>query len=242
MTASADRRGWGKGWPQDNSAKMVQITAKVSRVKLLVHREVAPILQYCIDTIEARGHLFDYGPKDVDDDWGYANRPIAGTKIPSNHSWGLAIDLDATEYPQGQRKRRPPQWVDEIFAKYRFDNGSPWANPDPMHYEFNGTPADARWLVASLAAHSIEGTPPPVPPSAPLAVPAPPTPVQPLEEPMLVRNSNDGQVWMLWTDGSRQGVPNPEYAAVLVDAYGPPKEIANQRAWDVLMAFHRPRT
>ena len=50
-----------------------------------------------------------------------------------------------------------------MFAKYRFDNGAPWSNPDPMHYEFNGTPADARYLVASLAAHSIDRTPPPMP-------------------------------------------------------------------------------
>ena len=207
MTVSADRRGWGPGWPHDNSAKMTTIRAERSGVTLLVHREVAPILKFCIDTIEARGHLFDYGPKDVNDDWGYANRPIRGTSVPSNHSWGLAVDLDATKYPQGQRAKRPPQWVDDIFAKYRFDNGAPWRNPDPMHYEFNGTPADARFLVASLAGHAIDATPAPLPPSVPARPPLTPPPyIAPQEADVKVyalTYPNRVEYWLLYADGWR---------------------------------------
>lgn len=237
MTVSADRRGWGRGWPQNNSSKMVTIRAKKSGVTLAVHREVAPILQFCIDTIEARGHLFDYGPKDVNDDWGYANRPIRGTSIPSNHSWGLAVDLDAQQYPQGQRKRRPPQWVDDVFAKYRFDNGAPWSNPDPMHYEFNGSPADARFLVASLAGHAIEQTPAPMPPSAPPIVlrPTPPPftgtlPPVPQEDDMKLyelRFSNRIETWIAYADGMRTNLSGAldggaADIAALSKAFGPP--------------------
>lgn len=249
MTVSADRRGWGRGWPQNNSAKMVTVRAARSGIALSVHREIAPILQFCIDTIEARGHLFDYGPTDVNDDWGYANRPIRGTSIPSNHSWGLAVDLDAQVWTQGQRTRRPPQWVDDIFAKYRFDNGAPWSNPDPMHYEFNGTPADARFLVASLAGHAVEKTPAPMPPSAPAEKPVPPpyfgSPA-PLttsmkEKPMLVRNTTgnawNGEVWLLWPNKTRELLP-AAYVAVAQKLYGPPIDFTNQTEWDTALSIY----
>lgn len=164
---SADRRGWGPGWPHNNADKCVVIKSKLSGTTLWVRREIAPLVKFAIDEVEARGYLYDHGPTDPLDDWSFVNRPIRGTNIASNHSWGLAFDLDATLYPQGQTKRRPPQWVDDIWRKYRFDNGAPWKNSDPMHYEFNGTPADAAFLVASLAAHHINNTEPPMPPSAP---------------------------------------------------------------------------
>lgn len=169
MTTRADRRGWGPGWPVGvPPSKLRTITSKISKTVLTVHEEIAPLVKFAIDEVEARGYLYDYGPSDPLDDWSYVNRPIQGTSIPSNHSWGLAIDLDARKYPQGQRKVRPPQWVDDIWFKYGFNNGAPWANPDPMHYEFAGTPVDARFLVASLTAHYIQNTEPPMPPSAPI--------------------------------------------------------------------------
>ena len=248
MTISADRRGWGRGWPQNNSSKMVTIRAKKSGVTLAVHKAVAPILQFCIDTVEERGYLFDYGPKDVNDDWGYANRPIGNTSIPSNHSWGLAVDLDAQQYPQGQRKRRPPQWVDDVFAKYRFDNGAPWSNPDPMHYEFNGTPADARFLVASLAGHAIAETPAPTPPSAPpLKPPTPPpyfgpkpTVTRPDEENPMLRElrwpnrKQPSEMWMFWPNRTRTGVPNPQYRDAYIAEFGPPVVTDDDWRSDVL--------
>jgi len=183
MAARADRRGWGPGWPRCNSSKWVTVTASISGTTLLVHREVAPIVKWLLDQTEALGYLFDHGPKDPTDDWGAVCRRIAGTSEPSNHSWGLAMDLDATLYPQGQRTRRLPQWVMSLWLKYGFDNGVYWSNPDPMHMEFNGTPADARFLVASLAAHAIEVTQPPLPPSAPKPPPVfiPPSLMNPLE-------------------------------------------------------------
>lgn len=199
MTSRADRRGWGPGWPTNNAAKCTTITAARSGVSLMVRREIAPLVKFCIDEVERRGYLYDFGPKDPTDDWSFNNRPIRGTSIPSNHSWGLAIDLDARKYPQGQRKSRPPQWVDDIWFKYGFDNGAPWANPDPMHYEFNGTPADAAFLVASLAAHHVEQTPAPMPPSAP-------APIADQEDAMSIVNlaySNRTERWLVLPDRGR---------------------------------------
>lgn len=222
----ADTRGWGRGWPQNNSAKMRTVRAFRSGVALSVHREIAPIVEFVLNEVERRGYLYDHGPKDVNDDWGYANRPIAGTSIPSNHSWGLAVDLDAQEYPQGQRKRRPPQWVDDIWRKYGFQNGVYWANPDPMHYEFMGTPSDARFLVASLAGHSIENTPPPMPPSAP----AP----RPQEDEMkeLVQDPG-GAVWLVsgvWRTHVRSMA-----AVKALRTQGVPYRVASGAEWAVVV-------
>jgi hypothetical protein len=165
----ASSRGWGRGWPQNNAAKCTTVVSSLSRTAFMVRREVAPILKWLIDEVERRGFLIDHGPRDVNDDWSFNNRPIAGTRIPSNHSWGLAVDINAQDYPQGQRSKRPPQWVIDLFQKYSWHNGVDWSNPDPMHFEFMGTPAEARWLVSALAAHHIEQTPPPVPASADVA-------------------------------------------------------------------------
>lgn len=166
MTAPANLRGWGQGWPVDRSADMQWVRASRSGAKWQVHREIAPIVEYLVNEVERRGYLFDHGPDDVDDEWGYNNRPIRGKRVPSNHSWGLAIDVDAQEYPFGVR-RNPPQWIIDLFDAYLFDHGGAWRKPDGMHFEFRGTPREARWLVAALAAHHLQGTPPARPSTVP---------------------------------------------------------------------------
>lgn len=171
MTAPASARGWGPGWPHNNASKCVEVQAGHSGVRLLVRAEIAPLVKYGLDEVESRGYLYDYGPKDVNDDWGYSNRPIAGTSVPSNHSWGLAIDLDAQDYPQGQTKVHPPQWIMDIWSFLGFDNGVVWSHPDPMHYEYRGTPADAHFMVSALAARAQQGTVPTFPTRTPLGIP-----------------------------------------------------------------------
>jgi hypothetical protein len=173
MTTPANLRGWGQGWPVDRSDDMVTVRTERSRTSFTVHRDIGPLVKWLCDEVERRGYLIDHGPGDENDDWSYVNRAIRGRNVPSNHSWGLAIDIDATQYPLGSTKRLP-QWIVDLFKKYGFDYGGDWrTRPDPMHFEFNGWPREARWLVASLAGHSIAQTPPPVPPSAPRP-PAPP--------------------------------------------------------------------
>lgn len=172
MTLPANLRGWGQGWPRDRSDDMRRVTATRSGADFDVHYEIAPLIKFLIDEVERRGYLIDHGAADVDDDWSYANRAIRGRNTPSNHSWGLAIDIDAQEYGLGSY-RRLPQWVVDLFEAYGFDYGGDWSGrKDPMHFEFNGWPSQARWLVASLAGHHIDNTPAPVPPS----VPPPPAP------------------------------------------------------------------
>jgi len=169
MTISASLRGWGSGWPIDRSASMKNVKTKYGQV-IPVHREVAPIVQFLVDETERRGYLI-HKPGDIRDDWGYSNRPIGGTKKPSNHSYGLAVDIDAVKYPQGQRSKRPPQWMIDLWAKYGFEWGGAWkTNPDPMHFEFAGSITEAKHMVAMLAASFVEQKPVPIPQAAPAPV------------------------------------------------------------------------
>lgn len=173
MAYAANLRGWGQGYPTDRRADMDTVRAAISGTKFTVHRDIAPIVKYLIDEVERRGYLIDHGPDDVDDDWSYANRAIRGSTRPSNHSWGLALDINAQDFPLGSSKRLP-QWIVDLFTDLHFEYGGDWkGRKDPMHFEFAGSRSQAQWIVASLAGHSVEGSKPPVPPTVP---PPPPTP------------------------------------------------------------------
>ena len=209
MTLNASLRGWGNGWPVDRSASMRNVKTKSGQV-LPVHREIAPIVQFLVDETERRGYLI-HKPGDVRDDWGYSNRPIAGTSKPSNHSWGLAVDIDATKYPQGRRSKRPPQWVVDLWAMYGFEWGGTWkSNPDPMHFEFAGSVTEAKHMVAMLAASHIEAKPVPLPQATPAPVPDPvPDPVL-LEDDMpylLEQKKNAPEVDAYWLIDGPVAVP-----------------------------------
>lgn len=164
MSIPAQLRGWGAGWPTNRAGDMATVRTMNGQT-LRVHKVIAPLVQFLIDEVERRGYLI-HQPGDTPDDWGYANRNIAGTKSPSNHSWGLAIDIDATRYPMGTH-RNPPRWIVDLFEAYGFEWGGDWKRPDPMHFEFRGSIDEARFLVASLAAGHLVGKPAPIPHTIP---------------------------------------------------------------------------
>jgi len=170
MTAPANLRGWGQGWPVNRSGDMATVRAARSGTSFTVHELIAPIIKYLIDETERRGYLLDHGHGDQNDDWSYANRPIRGKRTPSNHSWGLAVDIDATQFPMGSKKRLP-QWIVDLWKAHGFDYGGDWkGRADPMHFEFNGWPSDARRIaaqVAGLIPSDPTSTPPPYTPPAP---------------------------------------------------------------------------
>lgn len=165
--SAASSRGWGRGWPTSRAKEMVWVKAP-SGAKWQVHRDVAAILQTIVNQAEARGYIFDHGKGDVDDDWGYNNRPIAGTRVPSNHSWGLAVDIDAQQYPQGQNRKRPPQWLINLFGQYKWEWGGLWSYEDPMHFEFMGTRTQAQQMSAMILKNAGQVPPPVVVQPAPL--------------------------------------------------------------------------
>jgi len=94
--------------------------------------------------------------------WGFACRAISGTSTASNHSWGLAVDLNAprnpyasadwhrhnassrnSTFPFGLRIvcDMPEPMISE-WERAGFTWGGRYRNrPDPMHFDFGGTPA-----------------------------------------------------------------------------------------------------
>jgi peptidoglycan hydrolase-like protein with peptidoglycan-binding domain len=139
------------------------VTATIRGVRLPVRREIAPLVAGLVKELaEARNKAFN-----PDWCWGYANRAISGTSTPSNHSWGLAVDLDAPEnpylaaathraahslrktYPGGRVLRSTmPMKAEAIGERWGFRWGGVYTTkPDPMHFEFIGSTSDARTLV-----------------------------------------------------------------------------------------------
>lgn len=135
-----------------------------------VHQLVAPIVDHLLRWLEAhRGRALD-----KDGNWGLAVRPIRGRETAayagvvdawSNHSGGLAVDVEAPRNPMGVTGRGdfPPGWLEECH-RYGFawgagvPDGDYLDRPDRMHVEFIGTPAQAREYLAQLAGASSSTT------------------------------------------------------------------------------------
>ena len=188
MTAAS--RGWGPGWPNCQWSNFVTLT-RADDLRLPVHRGVADLVGLMVDLTEAgTGYDIKAGQS-----WGAACRAISGTSTPSNHSWGLAVDVNAPSNPyasaawhrRNARGTRPfglaivcdiPQKAVELWEGHGFRWGGRYVSkPDPMHFEFMGTPAQAAQYAANLRAFlSAAGSPAPKPPAPPK--PKPPASTQ----------------------------------------------------------------
>jgi hypothetical protein len=160
---------WGPGWPNCSTSKMVTVViheGTESETRLGVRKEIGPLVVGLVRDIEkARDGWVTKGWC-----WGVACRAISGTNTPSNHSWGLAVDLDAPQNPymaasshaaehplrkkfsNGKMLRSTmPKNASEIAAKWGFRWGGDYTTkPDPMHFEFLGSVDDAKARVAKL--------------------------------------------------------------------------------------------
>ena len=134
------------------------VVAPRSRVGVSVHRRIARLVGLLFAETERRGYLLRPGQC-----WGYACRAIAGTAVASNHSWGLAVDINSLANPyQFPRRTDQPTWMPLLWNRYGFawggnynDNGR-LGKADSMHYEFMGTPTDADQMTA-LALYELTG-------------------------------------------------------------------------------------
>lgn len=83
-------------------------------------------------------------PLDKFDEWGYANRVIAGSNTTSEHAGGCAVDLDATRHPRGVPILRTFSAYQARRIRNRlrlYDGTIGWGGdyhriPDGMHFEF----------------------------------------------------------------------------------------------------------
>ncbi len=138
-------RGWGNGWPNCQTKQLVTIT--VSPVRLSVRKEIAPLVAWLSQQTVSRGYGFRKGQC-----WGFACRAIRGSKTPSNHSWGLAVDINSLANPMGPSlKTDMPSWMPKLWTQHGFRWGGTYTTrKDAMHYEYMGTPRDAARTIAGL--------------------------------------------------------------------------------------------
>lgn len=138
---SASDRGWGPGWPTSRLADQVPLEFITGRI----HKDIHDLVHILCKATISRGYKIR-----KDWSWGYASRPIGGTRTPSNHSWGLAVDINAPTNPQKSPLTTDmPSWLPILWKNYGFRWGGdyrPPSIPDTMHFEFMGTPEDAREL------------------------------------------------------------------------------------------------
>jgi hypothetical protein len=154
--SDAQGRGWGPGWPNCQVGSIVTLT-RSDGLRQPIRREIAALVAWLIDETERRG--YDVRP---DWTWGYACRAIRGSNTASNHSWGLAIDINAPTNPMLYGKpgwqalhdagrTDMPAWMPPLWNQYGFRWGGDYASrQDAMHYEFMGTPADAAAETAKI--------------------------------------------------------------------------------------------
>jgi Putative peptidoglycan binding domain/D-alanyl-D-alanine carboxypeptidase len=149
MVELASARGWGPGWPHPHTDHIVTVVCGANRIKLPVRTEIAPLVRHLVADLELQ-----HGPFHQGQCWGFANRAIRGSNRPSNHSWGLAIDLDAPENPMTTDPRARHtigSYASGVAARYGFRWGGDYiGRKDYMHFEFMGTTASAAALVRGL--------------------------------------------------------------------------------------------
>lgn len=156
MTMTATDRGWGiPDHPRGDAYRKAHIVnVSVGGVVLPVHNGIRFLVEGFLTQITSApiGYQLDH----VRDDWGFCYRPNRNNpKVLSNHSWGLAIDLNATINPNthdGKVHTNMPPSVIEAAHTWGLSWGGDYhgLTKDPMHFEYLGTPADAMRLTASI--------------------------------------------------------------------------------------------
>lgn len=154
----AEKRGFGKGWPhcQQDQQTMIRLNSGLS---IPIRREIAELVTLLLNEVERRG--YDLLPEQTG---GFVCKQIfhrgKATGKPSNHSWGLAVDLNWHLNPfQSVLKTNIPPWMVSLMWSFGFFWGG-WYNgdKDAMHFEFVKTPAQA--VVLTNALRTALGPPP----------------------------------------------------------------------------------
>ena len=98
------------------------------------HKVMVPQLRYALEEIQSSGLAGLIKPEQT----GRCYQPRYVAKDPthqlSKHAWGLAIDLNVYDNPEGSRPKMDPRIV-AIFEKWGFRWGGRWTIPDGMHFE-----------------------------------------------------------------------------------------------------------
>lgn len=141
---------WGPGWPNCQSGKINRgfyVDTVWGRVTFPggVRYEINELVARLVKETSNRGYRFGISGNPSYGCWGFNCRAIAGSTTPSNHSWGLSVDINAPKNPQGKYLITDmPGWMPDLWNAYGFRWGGDYVNSkDAMHYEFMGSVADA---------------------------------------------------------------------------------------------------
>ena len=146
------------GWPASPSLK-TRVIEPVVGVKLRIadNQNLADVFTYLVQQFHKR--VDDVTKPHPADDWGFAFRPnVNDPNSLSNHASGTAIDLDATEHPNGVATSRtftPGQIaevheiLEELEGTIRW--GGDYTNtPDAMHFEVLRGPGSLRKVAKKI--------------------------------------------------------------------------------------------
>lgn len=146
---TAETRGWGKGWPNCQRDKIVPLQVAGVKFPGGVRKETYPIFHAFAIEFHQKVEPLVKGWC-----WGFACRAIGGTSRPSNHSWGLALDLNAPNHPWGSVGTfsvAQASTIRKLCKKYGLRWGGDYrGKKDEMHVEFMGSPSDAKRIIADL--------------------------------------------------------------------------------------------
>jgi len=129
--------------PRDR-VRAVAVAVKLGGGTVKVHPRVAPALHRVAARLEALARESpDVAAALRRPAGGWANRDIAGTRRPSAHAWGGAVDIDTrvSDYwrwarPGARWRSRVPPAVVEAFEAEGFIWGGRWYHFDTMHFEY----------------------------------------------------------------------------------------------------------
>lgn len=140
--------GWVGVWPGGVPRSRLG-TARFGGIAVTVQRGLVELVETLGACSLERGYKFKPGQC-----WGYANRPIRGTRVPSNHSRGKALDFNSLANPMQASFRTdiPPAVVADWEACGFYWGGRYLARPDAMHFEYIGRPEDVAKHLAKATA------------------------------------------------------------------------------------------
>ncbi len=190
---------FGPPWPNCDRTRITVLVRK-DGLRLPVHKELVGLVAILMDLTELAG--YDIVPGWT---WGYACRAIAGTTIPSNHSQGTAVDINAPVNPRRKRGlpmvTNIPSPVVKLWTDHGFRWGGIYSWPDPMHFEFMGTIDDARRIERQLRLFLAGSGAKPVPPVLHNSRPLRPAPRR---FPGTVQMGDHGSAVLVWQQVLRE--------------------------------------
>jgi hypothetical protein len=165
---------WGPGWP-DCQPDRIDPGFEVDGTRFPggVRHELVDLVAMLVRECKARGYRFGTADDPSYGCWGFSCRAISGSSTASNHSWGLAVDINAPSNPYtSPLVTDMPGWMPELWNAYGFRWGGDYSgDKDAMHYEYMGSVADAEADTARARADGLGGG---VAPPEPTPAPEPP--------------------------------------------------------------------